>query len=83
MKKASSMLRWLSSIQSGAVCAQMLDRTTPFELLFIIRAREAFRVTPAVTKVDSLLRAPSEYCREGPGSFHEASGVVLKCCGKS
>ena len=51
--------RWLSSIQSGVVCAQMLVGTIPFELLFIIRAREAFRVTPAVTKVDSLLRAPS------------------------
>ena len=59
MKRLQVFWRWLSSIQIGAVCAQMLVGATPFELLFMIRAREAFRVTLAVTKVDSLLRAPS------------------------
>ena len=38
---------------------QMLGWITLCELLFIIRVREAFRVTPAVTKVDSLLRVAS------------------------
>ena len=36
-----------------------LSRITSFELLFIIRVREALRVTLAVTKVDSLLRVAS------------------------
>ena len=38
---------------------QMLGRITSCERLFIIRVREVFRVTPAVTKLDSLLRVAS------------------------
>ena len=40
---------------------RMLGRITSLELLGIDRVREAFRVTLAVTKVDSLLRAPSKW----------------------
>ena len=45
-------LPWMKRIE-------MLGRIILFKLLFIIRVREAFRVTPAVTKVDSLLRVAS------------------------
>ncbi len=38
---------------------QMIRTITLCERLFMIRVREAFRVTPAVTKVDSLLRDTS------------------------
>ena len=38
----------------------MLGRITLVELLVIIRVREAFRVIPAVTKVDSLLWVGSD-----------------------
>ena len=40
---------------------EMLVRITSFELLFIIGVRDAFRVTPAVTKVDSLLWVASSF----------------------
>ena len=43
---------------------------------------EAFRVTPAVTKVDSLLRATSfDFSRKLSGSFQEGSRIDIERLG--